>query len=87
MHLPKLAEWRRRRALAIRDLAAKSGVGPSTINRIELGHQAARPSTTRKLATALGVDPMDLMGTDKGRGEENDGPGLVHAAKVPPQHR
>lgn len=66
MQLPKLAEWRHRRALAIRDLAAKSGVGPSTINRIELGHQLARPSTTRKLAEALGVDPMDLMGVADG---------------------
>ena len=61
MHLPRLAEWRRRRALALRDLATKSGVGVSTINRIELGHQAARPSTVRKLAVALGVDPAELM--------------------------
>ena len=61
MHLPRLAEWRRRRALAQRDLAAASGVGASTVNRIEKGHQAARPSTVRRLAAALGVDPAELM--------------------------
>ncbi len=62
MQLPRLAEWRRRRALALRDLAAKSGVGVSTINRLELGHQLARPSTVRRLAEALNVEPDDLYG-------------------------
>jgi len=61
MQLPRLVEWRRRRALAVRDLAARSGVGTSTINRLELGYQLARPSTARRLAEALGVDPAELM--------------------------
>lgn len=61
MHLPRLAEWRRRRALGQRDLAAASGVGASTINRLERGHQLARPSTVRRLAQALAVDPAELM--------------------------
>ena len=61
MQLPRLVEWRRRRALALRDLAAQSGVAPATISRIERGLQVARPSTTRKLAKALDVDPSALM--------------------------
>lgn len=61
MQLPRLKEWRLRRALALRDLAEKSGVGVSTVNRLELGHQAARPSTVRRLADALAIDPAELM--------------------------
>jgi len=61
MELPRLADWRRRRALAVRDLSARSGVGTSTINRLELGRQLARPSTVRKLADALDIDPTELM--------------------------
>lgn len=76
MHLSRLAEWRRRRALAVRDLAALAGVGPSTINRVELGYQMPRPSTVRKLAAALGVDPAQLMAAvsaqEGGRADELD---------------
>lgn len=70
MQLPRLKAWRRRRALALRDLAAQSGVGVNTINRLERGHQAARPSTVRRLAAALGIDPAELMEptTDDGEG-------------------
>jgi len=61
MQLPRLREWRLRRALAQRDLARASGVGLSTINRVEQGLQLARPSTVRRLAVALGVQPDELM--------------------------
>jgi transcriptional regulator with XRE-family HTH domain len=37
-----------------------SGVDANTINQIELGHRKARPSTTRKLASALGVSAEEL---------------------------
>ena len=69
MQLPRLAEWRRRRALAVRDLAARSGVGTSTINRLELGYQLARPSTARRLAEALDVAPDELMAPAGAEGE------------------
>lgn len=73
MQLPRLKEWRLRRALAQRDLSAASGVGASTINRIERGLQLARPSTTRRLADALGVRPDDLMGeADAPEGTERE---------------
>jgi len=47
--------------LPIRDLSAKSSVGTSTINRLELGYQLARPSTVRRLSEALDVPDDELM--------------------------
>ena len=61
MELPQLRSWRLRRAMGQRDLAAASGVGASTISRLEGGLQAARPSTVRRLAKALDVEPSVLM--------------------------
>jgi transcriptional regulator with XRE-family HTH domain len=63
----RLREIRQRRALAIKDLAARSGVTVSTISRIETGKQRARHVTIRKLAAALGVEPEALTeGTAEG---------------------
>jgi DNA-binding XRE family transcriptional regulator len=56
----RLAKTRERAGLAQRDLAQRSGVAASTIARIETGHEA-HPSTTRRLAAALGCEPADLM--------------------------
>ncbi|MBI2756333.1 MAG: helix-turn-helix transcriptional regulator [Chloroflexi bacterium] len=61
MGLPRLKEWRERRLLTQADLAERSGVAETTINRIENGHHEARFSTTRKLASALDVPPSELM--------------------------
>jgi HTH-type transcriptional regulator, competence development regulator len=44
-----------------RDLAARSGVAQNTISQLERGERQAMPSTVRKLADALGVDPPVLM--------------------------
>lgn len=62
MQMPRLKEWLLRRALALRDLAERSTVGVNTINRLERGHQAARPNTVRRLA-ALRIDPAELSDT------------------------
>jgi len=63
-----LRHWRERRALSQDDLALASGVGQNTIWRIEREGRQPRPSTLRKLATALNVDPAVLLG-DTGDGE------------------
>jgi transcriptional regulator with XRE-family HTH domain len=42
------------------DLAQRAGVSEAAIIRIERGTHAARPSTLRKLAQALGVAPTQL---------------------------
>lgn len=61
MQLANLRRWRQRRALSLRELEAASGVGASTINRLENGRQAAHPATARKLAAALNIDPAELL--------------------------
>ena len=64
----KLKELREERALSQRGLAALSGVSPDTIGRVERGDRRAYPSTARRLADALGVEPKELM--RKGGGGE-----------------
>jgi transcriptional regulator with XRE-family HTH domain len=70
MQLPRLKEWRLRRAMAQRDLAVASTVGLSTINRVEQGLQLARPSTVRRLAAALEIPPHELMQVPSVRRQE-----------------
>ena len=59
--MAKLRELRRRRVLTLRELEEESGVSYNTIWRLENGYTDARPSTIRKLAKALGVEPEDLI--------------------------
>jgi transcriptional regulator with XRE-family HTH domain len=61
MNVDKLRKLRRLRVLTLRELEEESGVSYNTIWRLENGHRQARPSTIRKLATALGVDPAELV--------------------------
>ena len=63
VRLTRLRIVRERRALSQRDLAQKAGVSHVTIARIELG-QEPYPSTVRKLARALEVDPQALMSVE-----------------------
>ena len=64
----KLKELREERALSQRGLAALSGVSPDTVGRIEREDRRAYPTTVRKLADALGVEPRELM--RKGGGDD-----------------
>lgn len=58
----KLRDYRRRIALTQGELAERSGVGITTITRIESGHiTEPRVSTLRKLAESLDVEPRDLL--------------------------
>jgi transcriptional regulator with XRE-family HTH domain len=56
-----LRQWRTKAALSQADLAKISGVERATIARIEGGSQTPRPSTLRKLAAALGIEPSQLF--------------------------
>ena len=47
-------------ALSQRDLAKRAGVSPTTVVRAEQGEDVY-PSTVRKLARALGVQPRELL--------------------------
>ena len=58
----KLKAARQRAVLTMRDLEELSGVKLITIFRIENAKvKSAHPSTIRKLAVALGVQPTELM--------------------------
>jgi HTH-type transcriptional regulator, competence development regulator len=47
--------------LTVRELAERSDVSHNTITMIENRHRTANPSTVRKLAAALDVNPRDLI--------------------------
>lgn len=59
--LPGLKRLREERAYTQMELAGISGVSRPAIANLELGITAARASTHRKLALALGVEPQDLV--------------------------
>jgi transcriptional regulator with XRE-family HTH domain len=57
----RLRALRKDRVLTLQELSDKSGVPLNTIWRIESGYsKGARPSTIRKLAQGLGVEPSEL---------------------------
>ena len=58
----RLKKLRRRATLTQEQLAKKSGVGITTINRIETGAvEDPHFSTLRKLARALDAEPRELL--------------------------
>jgi transcriptional regulator with XRE-family HTH domain len=62
MDLPHLRGLRRRAVMSQEDLAEKSGVARDTISKLETGQRGAYPSTIRKLAAGLDVEPRMLLG-------------------------
>jgi transcriptional regulator with XRE-family HTH domain len=59
--LPGLAAHRRRRGLTQRQLGELAGVAHTTVQKLESLRRGAYPQTMRKLAIALGVEPIDLV--------------------------
>ena len=59
--LPALAKHRRRQGLTQRQLGELAGVAHTTVQRLESLSRGAYPQTLRKLATALGVAPEELL--------------------------
>ena len=57
----KLREIRKRALLTQQQLADKSGVGVTTIIRVERNQVEPQARTIRKLAEALGVEPHELL--------------------------
>ena len=57
----KLREIRKRALLTQQQLANKSGVGVTTIIRVERNQVEPQARTIRKLAKALGVEPHELL--------------------------
>ena len=61
----RVREWRERMALSIEDVSTKARVSPHTWVRAEHGEEI-RPSSARRVAAALGVEPEQLMGRTSG---------------------
>lgn len=59
--MEKLKSLREERVLTLRELGEKAGVSKDTIWRLEHGRGGAYPSTIRKLARALEVEPQELI--------------------------
>ena len=57
----KLRETRKHALLTQQQLAEKSGVGVTTIIRVERNQVEPQARTIRKLAKALGVEPHELL--------------------------
>jgi transcriptional regulator with XRE-family HTH domain len=57
----KLIRLREDKVLSQRDLARMAGLSQGTVWRLENGFSKAYPSTIRKLAEALGVEPRELV--------------------------
>jgi transcriptional regulator with XRE-family HTH domain len=60
----RLRDLRKRALLTQKELADKSGVGVTTIIRIERNQVEPQGSTIRKLARALSVAPEELVKTE-----------------------
>lgn len=62
MELPHLRDLRLRAVMSQEELARRSGVARDTISKLETGKRRAYPSTVRKLAEGLEVEPQALLG-------------------------
>ncbi len=58
----RLRGLRERAVMSQEELAERSGVARDTISKLETGRRRAYPSTIRKLAAGLEVEPRLLMG-------------------------
>ena len=63
--LPHLRELRRSRGLSQKELGELANVGSGTVYRLENELRGAYPGTVRKLASALGVTPEELVGSHR----------------------
>jgi XRE family transcriptional regulator, regulator of sulfur utilization len=57
----RIKHLRDARALTQEELAEKAGITVAALSRIERNNAEPRPTTRRKLAKALGVDPSELL--------------------------
>lgn len=57
----RVRELRRGRSLTLRELSQRSGVSTDALVKLEHGARPSRPTTIRKVAEALGVDPAYLL--------------------------
>ncbi len=56
-----LKRTRMARLLTVRGLAAAAGVSTHTVHEVETGKRSPRFGTIKRLSTALGVDPSEVV--------------------------
>lgn len=61
----RLRRLRKEHLLTIKELAARSGLTPTTITNFEHGYRSPNTITISKLATALGVTYEELAGENE----------------------
>jgi transcriptional regulator with XRE-family HTH domain len=71
MELPHLRGLRQQAILSQEQLSERSGVARDTISKLETGRRKAYPTTIRKLAAGLDVDPRLLFGGVEYRDKES----------------
>ncbi len=71
MDVPHLRSFRQRAVMSQEQLAERSGVARDTISKLETGQRRAYPSTIRKLAAGLEVEPRLLLGSAEYPGAED----------------
>ena len=69
MEVRSLREWRIAKALEQRELARRAGIGVATLYNLERGLSRGYPRTWRKLAEALGVEPLQILEYRQARGQ------------------
>lgn len=74
----RVATFRQLRGMSLRGLAASAGVSSSFLSQLENGRTNASVASLRKIATALGVSPAQLL--DSGAGHTR---GVLKAADRP----
>ena len=62
-----LRRLRQQAVMSQQQLADESGVARDTISKLETGQRRAYPTTIRKLAASLGVEPQKLVEDREGR--------------------
>lgn len=61
MEVRTLRDWRYRKGVGLRELARRAGVTPRVVSNIEHGRSSGYPQTWVRLASALGVDPEQIV--------------------------
>jgi len=64
VNVRRLRALRRKRVLSLRELGERADVSKDTLSRIERAG-TAYPSTIRKIAKALDVDPSELVSDEE----------------------
>lgn len=65
----RLRQTRFERQMSVRDLAARAGMSPSTLSRLERGRRRLTLDHVDRLAAALGVAPAALLSSAAGRSD------------------